>query len=71
MYLHAYDNDLNYLGTKEVDRATIQVQKDFEKELLLKYPNVTVNFDVEPTNKELYEQEENDDLLFSRHIPTM
>lgn len=61
MYIHAYDNDLNYLGVKEVDHASIQVQKDFEQELLLKYPNITVNFDVEPTDKELYEPTEKDD----------
>lgn len=66
MYIHAYDNELNYLGVKEVKRATIEVQKSFEKELLIKYPNTKINFDVEPTDKELYNKvyDVDDDLPF-------
>ena len=66
MYIHAYDKELNYLGIKEVDIASIKVQNEFEKELLRKYPNSTINFDVEPTDKELYRPIEkgDDDLPF-------
>ena len=65
MYIHAYDNDLNYLGIKEVERVTVQVQEDFEQELLIKYPKAKIFFDCEPTDKELNKPfNENDDSPF-------
>lgn len=63
MYIHAYDDDLNYLGVKEAPRATVSVQEEFEKELLLKYPNATISFGVEPTEREM-DQEPSENLPF-------
>ena len=56
---------ISYKG-KPLEQLNFEETFEFEKELLLKYPNATINFDVEPTDKELYEPIEkgDDDLPF-------
>ena len=57
MILHAYNQDLDYLGCKEIDGAiTVQMQNEFELELLAKHPEAVISFDVEPTERELSQE---------------
>ena len=53
MIIHAYDEELNYLGCREVEKVTIEIQEQYVEELQVLFPNANIGLDVEPSDGEL------------------